>query len=108
MRLADAAAGDDAPLREVVGHAGLDEWLAAWRGRTGEGAAEALRAANPLYIPRNHLVEEAISAAYADDFAPFETLVAVLEHPFEEQVGAERYALPAAPEEAVMRTFRGT
>ena len=106
--LADAADGDDAPLRSLLPNVALGEWLNAWRGHIGDSAGDALRAANPLYIPRNHLVEEAISAAYGDDLHPFETLVSLLETPFEEQPGKERFAKPAAPEEAVLQTFCGT
>ena len=39
-----------------------------------------MRAASPAFIPRNHLVEEAIAAAVAEgDFGPFETLLRVLD-----------------------------
>jgi uncharacterized protein YdiU (UPF0061 family) len=68
-----------------------------------------MRAANPAFIPRNHLVEEAIAAAVTrDDFGPFETLVEVLSRPFEDQPDHARYALPARPEERVLATFCGT
>jgi hypothetical protein len=52
---------------------------ARWRHRLAEEGGEAnerraaMRAANPAFIPRNHLVEEAISAAVNDgDFLPLE------------------------------------
>ena len=90
-------------------------WLETWRARlAAEGndtaeVARAMRAVNPVYIPRNHLVEEAISAAVeADNLAPFETLNEVLSRPFEEQPGRERYALPPLPHEVVEATFCGT
>lgn len=90
-------------------------WLPRWRQRlTAEAEplqaiAARMRSVNPLYIPRNHLVEEAIKAAVeADDFAPFETLNEVLARPFDEQPGRERYSQPAAPAERVLRTFCGT
>jgi uncharacterized protein YdiU (UPF0061 family) len=42
--------------------------------------------ANPAFIPRNHRVEEALSdAAEQGDFAPFDTLLKILSHPFEDQ-----------------------
>ena len=44
-----------------------------------------MRAANPALIPRNHLVEEAISSAVNNsDFTPFEELVAILARPYED------------------------
>jgi uncharacterized protein YdiU (UPF0061 family) len=64
---------------------------------------------NPVYIPRNHLVEEALAAATAGDLAPFERLVEVVIAPFEERPGLERYAA-GAPEDfgATYQTFCGT
>jgi len=64
---------------------------------------------NPAYIPRYHLVEAALDAAVSrQDFAPFEQLLEVLSHPFEERSGHERYSEPPAPEERVQQTFCGT
>jgi uncharacterized protein YdiU (UPF0061 family) len=64
---------------------------------------------NPAYIPRNHLVEEALAAAVQqDDLAPFEALLEVLARPFDDQPGRERYALPPEPEQRVRATFCGT
>ena len=68
-----------------------------------------MRASNPLYIPRNHLVEEALVAAIDEgDLGPFEALADVLERPYEVQPGCERYALPPRPEQVVHQTFCGT
>jgi uncharacterized protein YdiU (UPF0061 family) len=69
----------------------------------------AMRAVDPAYIPRNHLVEAALDASVSrQDFAPFEQLLEVLPRPFEERSGHERYAAPPAPEERVQQTFCGT
>jgi uncharacterized protein YdiU (UPF0061 family) len=66
-------------------------------------------AVNPLYIPRNHLVEAAIRAAVEhNDLGPFETLVEVSSRPFEMQAGRERHAEPPGPNEIVEQTFCGT
>jgi uncharacterized protein YdiU (UPF0061 family) len=73
-RLADAAAGDDAPLRTLFADPALpDGWLARWRARcgaedagipdAGRARAARIRAASPRVIPRNHRVEEALAAA---------------------------------------------
>lgn len=91
-------------------------WLQRWLPLALKGAvssaekASALRAANPLYIPRNHLVEEALEAATEHgDLAPFERLLAVVKSPFEERAGQGRYTLPApAEQQAGYRTFCGT
>ena len=93
----------------------FDEWAARWRERLSEDGgdanlrSEAMRLANPAFIPRNHLVEETIAAAVgADDFGPFEKLLVVLSHPYDDQKGAERYATPPRPEQVVEQTFCGT
>src|SRR5699024_6974567 len=76
----------------------LDGWTQRWRdraladGRDAETVAAAMDAINPLYIPRNHLVEEALAAATAGDLAPFRQLVDVVTHPFDARPGLERYA----------------
>jgi uncharacterized protein YdiU (UPF0061 family) len=114
--LAEAVEGNDAPVRaQFADPAAFDGWAEGWRARLArDGIAPAARAAamrreNPLFIPRNHLVEEAIAAAVErEDFSPFHTLVEVLERPFEAQAGRERFAAPARPEERVTRTFCGT
>lgn len=120
-RLADAAESADAsregPLRQLYADdARLDVWLPRWRQRiNSEGAepaqrARAMRAVNPLYIPRNHRVEEALAAAVdLGDYAPFERLLAVLERPFEDRPEWAAYALPATLEESRgYQTFCGT
>jgi uncharacterized protein YdiU (UPF0061 family) len=88
-RLYDAAADVDAAVRSLFADPGaFDDWAARWRHRLCEERAEgdqrrlAMCAANPAIIPRNHLVEEAISAAVnQENFAPFENLLTVLSMP---------------------------
>jgi uncharacterized protein YdiU (UPF0061 family) len=122
-RLADAAAGNEAPLRALfAGQPGLDRWLLRWRERcAGEDAAladdapaparaEAMRRVNPWLIPRNHRVEEALAAASDEgDLAPFEQLLIALRRPFDEDPALARYAEPAPSAfMAEFRTFCGT
>ncbi|WP_076410195.1 YdiU family protein [Shewanella sp. UCD-KL12] len=64
---------------------------------------------NPVYIPRNHLVERAIEAAEQDaDYGPFEQLVAVLAEPYTPQKGEDDYAKPAPESFGKYTTFCGT
>ncbi len=63
---------------------------------------------NPVYIPRNHRVEEALAAATDDDLGPFRRLLDVLAQPFDERPGLESYAAPAPPGFGAYRTFCGT
>ncbi len=120
-RLSDAAEGagasGDAGLRELYADDSmLQAWLVRWRARlktepiAPAQRAAAMRAVNPLYIPRNHQVEAALAAAVdLGDYAPFEKLLAVLQRPFDEQAGLAAYAEPAPVHESVgYRTFCGT
>ena len=103
-------------LLSPQGREAMQAWLNRWRaltqpnGRTAQEIAQALRAANPVYIPRNHLVEEALDAATErGDLAPFERLLSVLKHPFEEGAGLERFAMAdSAEQQRGYRTFCGT
>jgi uncharacterized protein YdiU (UPF0061 family) len=68
-----------------------------------------MRRVNPVFIPRNHLVEAALEAAtWRQDFQLFEELLDAVTRPYEERLGLEHYATPARPEERVLQTFCGT
>ena len=107
-RLASAARGDAEPVRgEFVDLAAFDAWLARWRELGPDPAA--MDAVNPIYIPRNHLVEEALAAATNGDLAPVDSLLDAVRSPFEERAGLARYAEPGREEfSAGFRTFCGT
>jgi uncharacterized protein YdiU (UPF0061 family) len=89
-------------------------WIADWWQRIEQGAAnplelaDAMDAVNPLYIPRNHLVEAALEAAEAGDLAPWLELLEVVRHPFEVRPGLGRFAEPAPADAAPYTTFCGT
>ncbi|MCT8160868.1 protein adenylyltransferase SelO [Pseudoruegeria sp. SHC-113] len=92
----------------------FDQWEADWHARLAQEGASPdsararMESVNPAYIPRNHRIEQAIEAAVAGDYAPFERLNTVLATPFTEQPGAEGYARPPLQEEVVQATFCGT
>lgn len=105
--LGTAARGDAEPARLVVlDLARFDAWLERWRAVGPD--AEAMDRVNPVYTPRNHLVEEALQAATAGDLAPLQQLLEVLAAPYEERPGLERYAAPAPGGTGPYRTFCGT
>ncbi len=113
---ADFALTGDRGVRALFADPGAyDSWAAEWRRRLEEDPvswqtrAAMMRMANPAFIPRNHLVEAALDAAVGrQDFQPFEELLDVVSHPYEDRPGLERYATPARPEECVSQTFCGT
>jgi uncharacterized protein YdiU (UPF0061 family) len=113
-RLSDADVGTAARELFADPHT-FDDWRKRWRTRlAAENVAPherqaMMQRANPAYIPRNHLVEEAIAAAEGrGDFGPFEALMTVLSTPFDDQPGFERYAQPPQPHQIVRQTFCGT
>ena len=89
-------------------------WLRDWRQRltrepqTATERSAGMRAVNPAFIPRNHRVEAALSAAESGDYAPFRKLLSVLQRPYEEQPDAAEYSQPPQPSERVLQTFCGT
>ncbi|MCU0900756.1 MAG: YdiU family protein [Cypionkella sp.] len=107
--LARAAEGDAGPLRaQFADPARLDAWLGPWRARLRADAPEHLRRTNPLVIPRNHKVEEALAAAGQGDLAPFTALLAQVSDPYSEAPGREAFSLPAPTGFGDYVTFCGT
>ena len=91
-------------------------WAERWRARLARedaasppaARADVMRRANPAFIPRNHRIEELITAANDGDFGPFEAILRVLARPYDDQPESGRWADPPAPEERVEATFCGT
>ncbi|WP_232678321.1 YdiU family protein [Nocardioides sp. R-C-SC26] len=105
--LTPAARGDVEPLRGLMLDLdGVDAWLGRWHGFGPD--ATGLDDVNPLYLPRNHLVEEALGAATAGDLGPLTRLVDVVRTPFTARAAAERYAVPAPAEAGRYVTYCGT
>jgi serine/tyrosine/threonine adenylyltransferase len=112
--LSDVLRGDAWALRaQFTDPAAVAEWQGAWQARVqaepqvGNRAA-AMDAVNPLYIPRNHLVEAALAAANAGDLDQFDKLLGALADPFTKRDGLEGYAQPAPAAFGTYRTFCGT
>ena len=97
-RLTEAATGE---LEARVGVTALfdepiGEWLDRWTERRAPDAPVSMSHANPIYVPRNHLVEAALSAAVADgDIEPFEQLLERVTDPYIRRPDSERYEQPA-------------
>jgi len=115
-RLSQALRGDRDEVRNLFKETtGFDEWEKRWRKRLEqeevetEMTAQAMDRVNPIYIPRNHKVEEALAAASDDrDMAPFSKLLTICSHPFDEVAGNEAYAEPAPATNIPYQTFCGT
>jgi len=88
------------------------QWLERWRKRMQTvdpaEAVELMQGSNPIFIPRNHRVEEVIAAGYEGDFAPFHRLNGVLQKPYTGQPENAEFEKPPTAEEIVCATFCGT
>ena len=115
-RLSQALRGGSNAVRHLFEEPGdFDVWAQRWQKRleqdgiAAETGAQAMDRVNPIYIPRNHKVEEALAAAVdREDMMPFSKLLAVLSHPFDEVAGNEAYATPAPVTNIPYQTFCGT
>jgi len=108
-KLTLVAAGDSSEQPAVS-----EQWLEDWQQRLTQETqppaerAASMRAANPAFIPRNHRVEAALSAAESGDYAPFHKLLGILQRPYEDQPEAAEFTQPPEPSERVLQTFCGT
>ncbi|MDP2292388.1 MAG: YdiU family protein [Actinomycetota bacterium] len=114
--LSSAASGDAQPVRSLFDDPGaFESWSAAWTDRLHQErrpsaeVAAGMNLVNPVYIPRNHLVEEALDAASThDDLAPLRRLLDAITQPFTERPGFEAFAEPAPASFGRHQTFCGT
>ena len=115
-RLSQAMLGDRASIGVLFSNpAPYDLWEAKWMSRLQNERIEPGRRVammdkvNPIYIPRNHRVEEALSIAVEEgDLTEFKNLLSIVSEPFNEIAGREKYAGPAPKTNVPYRTFCGT
>jgi len=110
-----AASGDETRVGELFPDPEVfAEWLRMYRARleqeslSVEDREKLMRGVNPAFIPRNHRIEEMISAATSGDLGPFERLRRVLARPYEDQPEAIDLQAPPGDEQWHYRTFCGT
>jgi uncharacterized protein YdiU (UPF0061 family) len=105
--LGQAARGDAESARGLfIDLGGFDDWMSRWRALSPN--AELMDRTNPVYIPRNHLIEEALGAATGGDLDPVERLLDAVTAPYYERPGLERYASPAPEDFGTYQTYCGT
>ena len=110
-QLTRVAGGEDSQTLTAMfgGSEPFKTWFAKWRREADPAKHLAdMRAANPILIPRNHRVEQAIKSAYTGDFSKFHRLVDALAAPYTDQVEYADLETPPRPEEIVHETFCGT
>lgn len=91
----------------------LDKWQVLWQERLAEEdkpwqtTYDLMTMSNPKRIPRNHLVDGAISQAEQGDFSLYNRLLDALKHPFEQQEQMPLYQ-EVNPSSKPHKTYCGT
>ena len=111
----EAGAGEGAVGDLLAMPAAMQPWLERWQQRLQEEITSpeqrqaAMYRANPVIIPRNHMVQAALDAATLEhDFSLFHELVDTLAKPFDYRPALAAYAIPPQPQQVVQQTFCGT
>jgi uncharacterized protein YdiU (UPF0061 family) len=90
------------------------KWYDLWQARLSrnskqiKSALNTMRKCNPVIVPYNHLVEEALSAAEEGDIQPFYKLLSALEKPFEFSSSNEGFLNSTPDPNPHYQTFCGT
>ena len=102
-------------LRQFKENKKITEWLIEWKKNikkqklSSKEVLKILRSSNPNFIPRNHLIENAITLATKDnDFTEMKKLLSILTKPYSNQSSNKDYMRSPKPEEKVSQTFCGT
>ena len=90
------------------------DWKKQWQDRlkintnSPEVSLKLMHSSNPLVVPRNHKVEEALESANSGDLNPTKNLLKILEKPYENKKEISEYQSPAPPSDKIYKTFCGT
>lgn len=105
--LAAFARGSAEPIRgRFLNLPAFDAWAARWLALGPD--VDLMDRVNPVYVPRNQRLEEALAAATDDDLDPLGLLLGAVARPFVERPGLEAYAAPASQDFGGYQTFCGT
>ena len=99
---------------EIFNNENFFVWKKRWEERlmlnnnTPEKYLKLMRSVNPIIIPRNHKVEEALEFANNNDLSLVKKLIKILEKPYENQKGISEYQYTAPASDQKYQTFCGT
>ena len=88
------------------------DWSKNWgeriliNGGSKENSLELMKKNNPIVIPRNHKVEEALEAANDNNLKPMYNLLSILKKPYTKQINIEKFQTPSNNQN--YQTFCGT
>ena len=100
--------------KKIYNNQNFLDWKKQWQDRlkinnnSPEESLKLMHLSNPLVIPRNHKVEEALEVANSGDLKPVKNLLKILEKPYEDKKEINEYQSPAPPSDKIYKTFCGT
>ena len=92
----------------------FEDWLTAWKNRSSlnnsakEKQLEIMKQVNPVIVPRNHKVEEALSDAEKNNYKTLNILLSVIQSPYDAKVDISKFQTPAPASKEKYQTFCGT
>ncbi len=106
---------DDHFKKNIKDNINFQNWVAKWKKRLSKEnmsftvLSEKMNNTNPIYIPRNHLVEKIIeSSVSTKNFTELNKLLKAIQNPFSEDSLTTEYTLSPKKNEIVPFTFCGT
>jgi uncharacterized protein YdiU (UPF0061 family) len=105
---------DDKDFKKYFLSNNINDWVDKWRNRILLEANDKkdifkyINTINPVFIPRNHRIEEIITKALEGDYSYFEILNKVLMRPYDDQDEYKEYQKPPQENQIVNETFCGT
>jgi uncharacterized protein YdiU (UPF0061 family) len=105
---------EDLPDGALYQTAGFSDWHGKWKARLARNSESLafslneMRSCNPIIIPRNQHVEDALNAAQDGNLEPFLSLLAAIQRPYELTENSNVFAMPPAHSSPNFQTFCGT
>jgi len=97
---------------EVYKDKNFIDWFKNWQkrilinGGSKENSLVLMKKNNPIVIPRNHKVEEALEAANNNELKPMNNLLSILKKPYAKQANIDDFQVPSNNQN--YQTFCGT
>ena len=86
----------------------FEKWFKAWKKEINiKDIFQEMNLKNPCYIPRNHLIENALKHAVNGDMSEINLMTKLLQAPFIEKDNYEKYTMPSTSDENYV-TYCGT
>ncbi|MCA9800035.1 MAG: YdiU family protein [Cyanobacteria bacterium HKST-UBA04] len=104
----------DQPFGTLYEQPQFNDWCRRWHVRLENNNApltlsiSLMKQSNPVVIPRNHQVEQALEAADTGNLGPLYALLSVLREPYTQTDQTRPYQAPPEPSDRGYQTFCGT